>query len=157
MFTFLKKWFGGQDHKPHATIQVLIRDVSIEELKLVISKFAHEKPKGVPLSVLVGENNEIDYSLLLPFLAAMPRQTFYMSKETYEIFTDQNIAMQVDCIQQAVDDYVDSEGKLPVLEEDLLRRVNYQKLRPYLRINPTIETYLTMDENLITTKEPSYH
>jgi hypothetical protein len=155
MFDLFKKWLGWEAEQNVTPPPAVKRDISLEEVKHAISQFTKEKPHGVPLGVLVGQHNEIDYSLLHPYLEGIPTQSYYMSKETYELFEDQEIARQIDHIQRAVDDYVVTAGRLPILDEDLRRKVNYQKLRPYLTIEPTIETYITEHEELITTEEPN--
>lgn len=155
MLDFIKRWFGSQNPKSSlAQKEWTEEDITIDQVRKAASAFAKEKPKGVPFSVLIKEDGAIDYSLLLPFLKAIPRQTYYMSRETYEIFEDQAFAQMIDHVQRAVDEYVDAEGKFPIMDGNPEMKISYAKLRPYLKATPTFDTYLTADENLITRKKP---
>lgn len=152
MLRFLKKWFTKEQDVEFAELDMPVVEMGIGELKQAISQFAKEKPHGVLLRVLVKENNEIDYNLLKPFLRGMPKRSFYMSRELYEVFEDQQVACMVDCIQRAVDEYIQMEGKLPVIDHDPELKISYFKLQPYLKERPTFDTYLTLDENMISLK-----
>ncbi|MEW9668977.1 DUF3939 domain-containing protein [Ammoniphilus sp. 3BR4] len=155
MLDFIKRWFGSANPKPALTQKEWpVEDITIDQVRKAASAFAKEKPQGVPLSVLIKDDHGIEYSLLLPYLKAIPRQSYYMSKETYEIFEDQSFAQMIDHIQRAVDDYVEAEGKFPIMDGNPEMKVSYAKLRPYLKATPAFDTYLTADENLITWQKP---
>ncbi len=158
MLDLLKRWFGFKKAESGSTMPALpIKDLSIEEVKHAVSQFSKEKPDGVHLSVLIKDNHEIDYFLLAPYLKAIPSKAYYMSKETYEIFEDLSFAKTIDLIQKAVDQYIDLEGKFPIVDRNQEMKICYLKLNPYLKDRPTFDTYLTADENLITWKKPILH
>lgn len=158
MFGLLKRWFGFKKVESTATLPALpIEDVSIEEVKHAVAQFSKEKPDGVHLSVLIKEDLGIDYNLLAPYLRAIPSKVYFMSRETYEIFEDQSFAKSIDLIQKAVDQYIDTEGKFPVVDRNPEMKICYYKLHPYLTERPSFDTYLTADENLITWKKPILH
>lgn len=158
MLSFLKKWLGFHEELPVLEKHPLpVLDLSIDDVKSAVSQFGKEKPKGVFLSVLIKEDNELDYSLLAPYLGGVPAKKYYMSRETYEIFEDQSFAQMIDQIQKAVDRYVDEVGAFPVVDHDPQMKVSYYKLSRYLKEQPAFETYLTGDENLITWKKPVIH
>ncbi|WP_164985017.1 DUF3939 domain-containing protein [Ammoniphilus sp. CFH 90114] len=155
MLNFIKKWFGSPNSpKPPVEVQWPVKDISIGQVRKAAAAFLKEKPEGIPFSVLIKDDHEIDYTFLTPYLKAIPRQTYYMSRETYEIFEDRNFAKTIDKIQRAVDDYVDMEGKFPIQDGNPEMKICYMKLRSYLNDTPSFETYLTADENLITWRKP---
>lgn len=138
-----------------------IKSISYEEIRDAIREYGKNLPDNVPLGVIIQDNLEIDYQLLAPFLKAVPKEKYYMSKETYEIFPEEekHIAVAVDTIQRAVDQYVDIKKELPVIDDDPYRRVSYHKLEQLKlldeRPNPIIDFYITDEEYLITRKKPS--
>jgi hypothetical protein len=157
MLRFLKKWFAKEQDVEFAELDMPVVDMGIEELKKAIAQFAKEKPHGVLLRVLVKENNEIDYQLLKPYLRGLPKRSFYMSRELYEVFEEQVMACMVDQIQRAVDEYIQMEGKLPVIDYDPELKISYYKLQPYLKERPAFDTYLTPEENMISLKRKYLH
>lgn len=155
MIDFVKKWLGIS--RPPVVIEENgqpIRSISIEEVRRAAAAFAKEKPDGVHFSVLIKGDNEIDYRFLLPYLKAVPQESYYMSRETYEIFDDKDFAQTIDRIQRAVDKYIDFEGKFPIVDGNPEMKISYVKLQPYLKEHPSFETYLTAEENLITWRKP---
>jgi len=155
MLDFVKRWLGIS--KPPSIMEetkVLKEEISIEEVRRAAASFAKEKPEGVHFSVLINEDNEIDYKFLLPYLKAIPLKTYYISRETYEIFEDKAFAQMIDRIQRAVDKYIDLEGKFPIVDGNPEMKIHYMKLQPYLKETPSFDTYLTPDENLITWRKP---
>lgn len=158
MLALLKRWLGFKKVESAPSIPALpIQDISLEEVKHAIAQFSKEKPEGVHLSVLIKEDNSIDYTLLAPYLKAIPSKNYFMSRETYEIFEDQSFAKSIDLIQKAVDQYIDIEGKFPIVDRNPEMKICYYKLNPYLKERPAFDTYLTADENLITWKKPIPH
>lgn len=158
MLGLLKKWFGLKKVESSPTLPALpVGDVSIEEVKQAVAQFSKEKPDGVHLSVLIKDDHGIDYTLLAPYLQARPSKSYFMSRETYEIFEDQSFAKTIDLIQKAVDQYIDMESKFPVVDRNPEMKICYYKLSPYLKDRPPFDTYLTADENLITWKKPILH
>lgn len=128
--------------------------VTLQQVKRVVREFERQLPEGVKRTVLVGENNEIDFRLLVPFLHGLPDRKFYMSRESYEIFAEEDrlIPYWLDIVQRAVDDYVADRKTLPIIPGDRRRKVSYALLRKhyYLKEQPPIDFYLTHYENLIS-------
>ena len=153
MFSFLKKLVGGG--KANIPTELEVRDISKEEVKKAVSMFVNEKREGVLLSVLIKEDNQIDYELLAPYLKGIPNNAYYMSRQTYEIFEDQAFVQTLDHIQEAVDSYIRDEKEFPIVDFDPEMRISYYKLTPYLKEKPEFDTYLTEDEHLITWKKPT--
>ncbi|WP_167577684.1 DUF3939 domain-containing protein [Ammoniphilus sp. YIM 78166] len=155
MLGFVKRWLGIS--KPPSVmekVEVPKEDISIEEVRRAAASFAKEKPEGVHFSVLINDDNEIDYKFLVPYLKAIPIKNYYISRETYEIFEDKVFAQTIDRIQRAVDQYIDTEEKFPIVDGNPEMKVSYMKLKSYLRETPPFDTYLTADENLITWRKP---
>lgn len=129
-------------------------DVTIDELKKAVQDYHKQLPAGVSLSVLVEPDNRIDYSLLAPFLQGIPRKQYYMSKETFEIFDEPEIPRVLDQVQRAVDQYIQDKKAFPIIDGDPYFKISYFKLADYLDERPSIDTYLTEVENMITHKKP---
>lgn len=127
---------------------------TLERVRHAIRQYHQNMPKGVSLSVLVNEDNTIEYKLLTPYLGGIPRQTFYMSKETYELFDSPEIPRVLDRVQRAVDRYIKEKKAFPIIEGDPYRKVSYLKLGEYLEARPDMDTYLTDVENMITHVKP---
>lgn len=136
-----------------------IKSISYEEMRDAIREYGKTLPNNVPLGVIIQDNLEVDYQLLAPFLQAIPKEKYYMSKETYEIFTEEekHIALAIDTIQRAVDHYVDMKKELPVIDDDPYRKVSYHKLEQLqlLKERPMMDFFITDEEYLITRKKPS--
>src|SRR5690606_21322940 len=66
-----------------------VRSVSIHELRQAVENFAKQLKDGIHLSIIIKDDLTIDYELLGPYLKAIPEETYYMSKETYEIFPEE--------------------------------------------------------------------
>ena len=122
-------WFFRKRKKKEVK-QYPVKSISYEEIREAIREYGKTLPNNVPLGVIIQDNLEIDYQLLSPFLKAVPKERYYMSKETYEIFTEEekHIAEAIDKIQRAVDQYVDIKKELPVIDDDPYRKVSYHKL-----------------------------
>ncbi len=131
-----------------------IKEIPLNEIKKAIREYSNTLPNTVPLSVLIHEDNRINVELLTPFLKAIPHKPFYMSKETYEVFEENNkhLAHYLDKIQRAVDAYIAQEKKLPIIDNDPYNKVSYYKLERLGLIDqrPPLDFYLTDEENLIT-------
>lgn len=153
---FWKRKKKEKTPSPEETLPV--RHVSIDELREAVHKYADSLPKGVQLSVIINEDLTMNYELLAPFLKAIPKETYYMSKETYEIFEekDKQLAEELDMIQKAVDKYVQQKKELPVIEGDPYHRVSYLKLEKLnlLPYRPDRDFYITDEEFLITHRKP---
>lgn len=135
-----------------------IIETSVEEIKQAVRIYAEQLPKGVYRTILVKEDNSIDAEQLAPILKGIPSHRFYMSKETYDIFTEEekDLAITIDKVQKAVDLYVKEHNEYPMLPYDPLHRVNYYQLLSArcLDIQPEIELYITNYDGLITHKKP---
>ncbi|MYL32321.1 DUF3939 domain-containing protein [Pontibacillus yanchengensis] len=135
------------------------RDVSIHEVRQAIQRFTSHLPNGVELQTIINEDNTINYELLSPYLDATPNETYYMSKETYEVFDekDKQLAFDLDHIQQAIDRYMKQTNELPIIDGDPYNKVNYFKLERLglISYRPEFTFYITDEEYLITYEAPS--
>lgn len=135
-----------------------IIDVSIDEVRQAIRKFSDQLPNGVYRTILVKEDHSIDFNQLAPILGGIPAKKFYMSKETYDIFeeNEKHIPPAMDMVQKAVDQYVKEHKEYPILDFDPERRVNYYQLtqEKFLKKAPDIQFYITDMDGLITHIKP---
>ncbi|GAM14639.1 DUF3939 domain-containing protein [Mesobacillus selenatarsenatis] len=135
-----------------------IIETSVEEIKKAVRIYSEQLPKGVYRTILVKEDNSIDVEQLAPILKGIPSQNFYMSKETYDIFDEDEkyLALTIDKVQKAVDLYVRENKEYPMLPYDPLNRVNYYQLSKAhcLDTLPEIELYITNYDGLVTHKKP---
>lgn len=159
----LTKLFKSHSEKKHSdppekneekTPDYPIVEVSLDQVRLAIRTFSEKLPKGVYRTILVKDDNEIDFIQLVPILGGIPSEKFYMSKETYDLFTEDEklIPFEMDMVQRAVDQFVREHKKFPVLDFDPERRINYYQLvqEHYLKSKPTIQFYLTDLDGLVT-------
>ncbi|MBM7554105.1 DUF3939 domain-containing protein [Thalassobacillus pellis] len=135
------------------------KSIPIEKVRKAVNDYASQLPKGVELSVIIKNDLTIDYDLIAPYLKGIPTETYYMSRETYEIFpaADRQLAIDLDHVQKAVDNYMKQTKELPVIDSDPYKRVNYFKLERLnlLPYRPVREFYITEDEFLIDYRKPS--
>lgn len=128
--------------------------VSLPEVKKLVREFEQQLPKGINRTILIGKDNEIDFKLLAPILGGLPDRKFYMSKETFEIFNEEDghIPVWLDIVQRAVDDYIAEENALPTIPGDYSRKISYPLLQNnyYLKERPPLDFYLTDLEDMIT-------
>jgi Protein of unknown function (DUF3939)/Putative F0F1-ATPase subunit Ca2+/Mg2+ transporter len=133
-------------------------DVYLEEVRNAIRKFSDSLPKGVYRTILVNDDNSIDFTQLAHILGGIPSKKFYMSKETYDIFeeSDKAIPVEMDKVQKAVDLYVKEKNEYPMLQFDPSRRVNYYQLlqEHYLKERPEIQFYITDVDGLVSHIKP---
>ncbi|RHW34160.1 DUF3939 domain-containing protein [Neobacillus notoginsengisoli] len=134
-------------------------DVSLDEVRKAVRKFSDDLPKGVYRTILVNDDNSIDFTQLAHILNGIPSRKFYMSKETYDLFeeAENHIPVQMDMVQNAVDQYVKDNQKYPMLPFDPSKRVNYYQLLQdhYLKEHPDIQFYITDCDGLVTHIRPS--
>ncbi|WP_316571224.1 AtpZ/AtpI family protein [Neobacillus sp. YIM B06451] len=134
-------------------------DVDMVEVRKAVRKFSDELPKGVYRTILVNEDNSIDFSQLVHILGGIPSKKYYMSRETYDLFeeAEKDIPAEMDKVQRAVDLYVKEKREYPMLPFDPSRRVNYYQLLKdhYLKEPPKIEFYITDCDGLVTHKKPA--
>lgn len=135
-----------------------IIETSVEEIKKAVRIYSEQLPKGVYRTILVEKDNRIDIEQLAPILKGIPSRNFYMSKETYDIFDEEEkyLALTIDKVQKAVDLYVREHNEYPMLPYDPLSRVNYyQLLKAHcLDSQPEIKLYITNYDGLVTHKKP---
>ncbi|MGB8000323.1 MAG: DUF3939 domain-containing protein [Anaerobacillus sp.] len=135
-----------------------IIDTTIHDIRRAVSLFADWKREGISLKVLVKDDNEIDSTLLAPHLGGIPSESFFMSKETFELFEykDRHIPYWIDTVQKAVDSYFYSENEPPVIEGDPFRKISFYKLerRALLHERPPLDFYLTDQERMISHRKP---
>jgi hypothetical protein len=147
-----------KDSKQSNLSKYPIINVSADEIRKTVREFSDELPKGVYRTILVNEDYSIDFTQLANKLGGIPSKQYYMSKETYEIFEEdeKNIPAIMDAVQIAVDHYVKEEKKYPMLAYDPIRRVNYYELMQnhYLDFLPEIEFYITDYDGIITHIKP---
>lgn len=147
-----KKKRAAQDATPPTV------PVSLADVKKLVRDFEEQLPKDMNRTVLLGEDNEINFRLLQPFLHGLPDRKFYMSRETFEIFPEEerDIPKYLDMVQQAVDGFIAEEGTAPVVSGDPNRRINYTLLLQYylLKERPPMDFYLSRHEDMITHLPP---
>jgi hypothetical protein len=135
-----------------------IIDISIDQVRKAIRAFSDRLPKGVYRTILVKDDNEIDFNQLAHILGGLPSEKFYMSKETYDLFTENEklIAFEMDLVQKAVDQYVKENNHFLILPFDPLRRINYFELiqKHLLKSQPQTQFYLTDLDGMVTHIKP---
>jgi hypothetical protein len=131
-----------------------IIDVNIDQVRKAVRQFSDNLPKGVYRTIIVQDDNSINFKQLANILGGVPTKKFYMSKETYDLFeeNEKKIPAQMDMVQKAVDLYVKERKEYPMLRFDPQRRVNYYQLiqENYLKSAPEIQFYITEMDGLIT-------
>ncbi|MYL30588.1 MULTISPECIES: DUF3939 domain-containing protein [Halobacillus] len=152
-------WKRKKKSSPTSKKQTLeVRDLSIHDVRKAVHAFADHKPGDVPLSVLINQDLTLDYDLLAPYLDGLPEKNYYMSRETYELFEedDLDLAQDLDLVQYAVDQYMKLTQELPIIDHDPYKRINYYKLEKHdlLQRRPNRDFYLTDEEFMITYKKP---
>ncbi|CAM3645969.1 DUF3939 domain-containing protein [Mesobacillus zeae] len=133
-------------------------EATVDDVRRAVRKFSDSLPKGVYRTILVKEDNSLDFEQLAPYLKGIPDRPYYMSRETYDIFEEKDKAIPpvIDKVQRAVDLYVKENKQYPMLPFDPLHRVNYYQLLHghYLDEIPGIELYITNYDGLITHIRP---
>ncbi|WP_407271652.1 DUF3939 domain-containing protein [Radiobacillus sp. PE A8.2] len=151
-------FFRKKQSESHQEHSYPTKDISKQQIRKAIQEYSSRLPDKVPLSVISKDDLSIDYDLLAPILKAKPKQTYYMSKETYEVFEEheQQLALEVDMVQKAVDNYMKQTDELPVIEADPYKKVSLHKLEKLRLIDyrPNREYYITNEEYLITSQKP---
>jgi hypothetical protein len=133
-------------------------EITIDQVRKAVREFSDNLPKGAYRTILVKEDNRIDFRQLALILGGIPSKNFYMSKETYDIFEekDKHIPIEMDIVQRAVDQYVKEHKEYPMLKFDPSHRVNYYQLLQdhYLKTAPDVQFYITDLDGLITHIKP---
>jgi hypothetical protein len=141
------------ENEPSSTIEV-----SMDDVRKAVRKFSARLPQGVFQSILVKDDNSIDFKQLSHIIGGIPSKNFYMSKETYELFEEHEklIAREMDIVQKAVDLYVMENKEYPILNYDPFRKVNYFKLISghYLKTPPKVDFYISQYDGMICRIKP---
>ncbi|KGE17364.1 DUF3939 domain-containing protein [Paenibacillus wynnii] len=128
--------------------------VTLPQIKQAIRKFEEEMPSPINRTVLMLEDKSIDLNRLKRYLGGVSDQKFYMSRETFEIFAEEDklVPYYLDMVQSAVDNYINDTGKLPLLEDAWLPEVHYRLLSTerYLKETPPFPLYITDEEMMLT-------
>jgi F0F1-type ATP synthase assembly protein I len=135
-----------------------IIDVTIDQVRKAVRQFSDNLPKGVYRTIIVQDDNSIDFKQLANILGGIPSNRYYMSKETYDLFEekDKKIPVEMDMVQKAVDLFVKEHKEYPMLRFDPNRRVNYYQLlqEKHLKSAPETQFYITELDGLITHIKP---
>ena len=166
VYSLIQKYFKApakvKEHKEAAVTintedvnnQYPIIEATIDDVRQAVRKFSDNLPKGVYRTIIVQDDNSIDFSQLTSILRGIPSRKYYMSKETYDIFEEDEkiIALEMDLVQKAVDLFVKEHKEYPMLRFDPQRRVNYFQLtqEKYLKSTPETQFYITDLDGLIT-------
>jgi hypothetical protein len=134
--------------------EVKIITCSLDDVRKAVNAYALSLQEGVSLRSLANENNEINYELLYSHLGGKPDKSFYISKETFEVFEDPDYPRHIDLCQIACDQYFLETGEEPVVPGDPDRKVSYFKLRNYLSEKPHFELYLHPKDQMVTHRSP---
>jgi hypothetical protein len=133
-------------------------DVNIDQVRKAVRQFSDNLPKGVYRTIIVQDDNSIDFKQIAKILGGIPSKKFYMSKETYDLFeeNEKKIPAEMDMVQKAVDLYVKERKEYPMLRFDPERRVNYYQLiqENYLKSAPETQFYITKLDGMITHIRP---
>lgn len=128
--------------------------VTLGEVKQAIRQFESDMPAPINRTALLNEDRSVDLTRLSRYLGGVSDQKFYMSRETYEVFEEEDklIPYYLDLVQSAVDSYISDTGKLPVLEDAILPEVHYRLLstQRYLKETPPFPLYITEEEMMLT-------
>ncbi|MDG5786255.1 DUF3939 domain-containing protein [Evansella sp. AB-P1] len=133
---------------------VPIISATIDDVRKAVNDYASTLQKGVSLRSIVLDNHEIDFDLLHSFLGGKPDKKFYMSKETFEIFENQEYPKFIDYCQIACDQYFLEKGEEPITPGDPYRKISYYKLKNYLIEKPPFELFLHKHDRMVTHRSP---
>lgn len=77
--------------------------VTLPQVKQAIRKFEEDMPGPINRTALILEDKRIDMSRLKRYLGGIPERNFYMSRETYEIFEEEDklVPYYLDLVQAA--------------------------------------------------------
>ena len=152
-----QKDYDLQREQNEATDYPII-NVTIDQVRKAVRQFSDNLPKGVYRTIIVKDDNSIDFKQLANILGGIPSKMYFMSKETYDLFEekDKKIPAEMDKVQKAVDLFVKERKEYPMLRFDPNRRVNYYQLlqEKYLKSAPETQFYITELDGLITHIKP---
>ncbi|OLS33610.1 AtpZ/AtpI family protein [Bacillus sp. MRMR6] len=165
-YSMVQKYFKKPNERQQKTQQESqievkeypIIDVTLDQVRKAVRQFSDSLPKGVYRTIIVQDDNSIDFNQLSSILGGIPSKKYYMSKETYDLFEDKDkkIAVEMDLVQKAVDLYVKERKEFPMLRFDPERRVNYYQLiqNYYLKSTPETQFYITDLDGLVSHIKP---
>lgn len=147
MLRFFRKKPKPQEHS--------IIDVTLDQVREAVRSYEESLSElGLNRTILIQPDHSIDFKLLVSQLGGLPSRNFYMSRETFEIFEEEekHIPYYLDLVQKAVDEYVIAKNKLPVVEDSYSRKVNYDLLINdyYLKEKPPFPIYISDQNDLVT-------
>lgn len=146
-------WFKRKRKPTRVGVPTAIQ-VSLEEVRQAVLRYEAEMPEGINRLSLLLPDGSLEMKRLSRYLGGITDQRFFLSRETYEIFTeeDRQIPYYLDMVQAAVDNYVEEQGKLPVLEHSKLFEVDFRLLlrEHYLKEMPPFPLYVTEQEMMLT-------
>ena len=153
-------WFGkkhneDKEKKSEQKKEVKVISCSMEDMRKAVNDYAISLQDGISLRSLVMDNNEIDYELLYTHLGGKPDKSFFMSKETFEIFEDPEYPKHIDLCQIACDQYLLEKGEEPVIPGDPHRKISYFKLQNYLIERPPFDLFMHPKDQMVTHRSPN--
>lgn len=129
-------------------------DLTLHDIRKAVLKYEDDMPEGITRTALITKDGSLDLTKLKRYLGVNTDQKFYLSRETFEIFSeeDRHIPYHLDRVQAALDDYVRDTGKLPILPESTDYEVDIRLLvsEHYLEEIPPIPFYVTEQEFMLT-------
>lgn len=146
-------WFkNSRKHSKVSSPSVV--QVTLEEMKQAVLRYEADMPEGINRISLMLSDGSLDTSRLTRYLGGISTRKFYLSRETYEIFEeeDRKIPYYLDLVQVAVDDYMDDKGKLPVMAESSQHQVDFSLLfrEHYIKEIPPFPLYVSEQELMLT-------
>ncbi|AWB44407.1 DUF3939 domain-containing protein [Paenibacillus sp. CAA11] len=133
-------------------------EATLDDIRKAVLRYEDEMPDSVNRLTLVQTDGSLDLSRLTRYLGGVSERKFYVSRETFEIFTeeDRHIPYYLDLVQLAVDDYVNETGKLPLKPNSNDQEVDYRVLVQgrYLTEIPPIKLYITGQEMMLSHRAP---
>src|SRR5690554_1016618 len=100
-----KRKKNNQESEKKRKEELKVITATIDDVRKAVNDYALSLDKGISLRNVVLDNHELDYERLYDYLGGIPEKTFYMSKETYEIFEEEEYPKFIDMCQVACDQY----------------------------------------------------
>jgi hypothetical protein len=156
---WLKKRRLADEKEEILEYSVPVISVTLEQVRKAVEEFEEHLPEGMNRTFLIRVNNEINFRLLIPYLKGLPDRPFFMSREAYEIYSeeDKRIPLWLDIVQRAVDNYIEEWKVPPLVPDDRNQKISVAILQKYyyLKDRPPMDFYLTPYGNLISHRPPS--
>ncbi|CAM3902201.1 DUF3939 domain-containing protein [Alkalicoccus chagannorensis] len=128
---------------------------SEEDVRRAVNRCADELDSRLSLRTIILSDNQIDTDYLIPHLGGIPDKPWYMSKETFDIFDNEEEAKWVDRVQIACDQYFLEKGELPCMGTAQAYRISYFMLKDYLLGDPPVELYIDPKDRMVTHRRPA--